>query len=299
VKGRVAILVLLLTGCRSIDPSPAPPPREERTDDGLFVRQSGAGPDVVLLHGLGDSSVGWRRIEPALVEAGFRVTVWDALGAGQSEKPAHGDYRLEAHLARLERTLAWFGVGRAAVVGHSLGGSLALMFAQRHPDRVRALALIDAAAYRQGALEDRRFWDVPLLADIVLGLITDEFLVDFGLRQNFHHPERISEELRAIYLREARRPGAVRALILQERQLMPDDPAAWEAGHRTVAAPTLILWGEHDRLVPRAQGERLAREMPRARLVVLADLAHSPQLEAPERVLERLIPFLKDPGCRP
>lgn len=295
---RALCAIVLLTGCASVDESLAPPLPEGRRltidGSGIFVRQTGEGPDVVLLHGLGDSSVGWHRIEPALVEAGFRVTVWDALGAGRSDKPEDGSYRLDAHLSRLERVLDRLGVERAALVGHSLGGSLALMFAQRRPERTTALALIDPGAYRDGVLEDTWFWDVPLLAEIVLGLVTDEFLVDYGLAQNYHDPDRIPEAVRAMYFREARRPGTVDALIMQERELMPEDPDAWEAGHRKVEAPALILWGEHDALVPVAQGERLAREMPRAELLVLRGLAHSPHLEAPDRVLERLLPFLRD-----
>jgi pimeloyl-ACP methyl ester carboxylesterase len=258
----------------------------------MFVRQSGAGPDIVLLHGLGDSSLGWQYLERPLVEAGYRVTVWDALGAGRSAKPADGDYSLAAHLCRLERVFDLVDIDRSIVVGHSLGGSLALAFAHAHPERTTALCLIDPAAYREGALGGRWFWDVPLVAEAVLGVMSTEMLVDFGLGQNFGDRERIPSDLRKLYIREAKRDQVVGALIRQERQLVPDDAEAWEAGHRSIRAPTLILWGEKDALVPVAQGLRLQREIAGAELVVFPDLAHSPQLEDPQAVLRYLLPFL-------
>lgn len=292
-----------IEGCAATDISdlPDPPPGQTLSVEGdsIFVRQSGAGPDIVLLHGLGDSSLGWQYIEGSLVEAGYRVTVWDALGAGRSAKPSDGDYSIAAHLRRLEAVLDMLGVEEATVLGHSLGGSLALVFARAHPERTAALCLIDPAAYREGALGGRWFWDVPLVAEIVLGVLSTEMLVDFGMAQNFANPARIPEQLRKLYIREARRDAMISALIHQERQLVPADPEAWEAGHRTIRAPTLILWGANDALVPVAQGHRLAQEIAGAELVVLPNLAHSPQLEDPSSVLVRVLPFLDAlrPGC--
>lgn len=107
--------LILLVGCCSVKIANVPelPPGRALEVGGhqLFVRQTGAGPDVVMLHGLGDSSIGWQFIEPTLVQAGYRVTIWDALGAGRSEKPAKGDYSIEAHVKRLAETLDALGNG--------------------------------------------------------------------------------------------------------------------------------------------------------------------------------------------
>ena len=96
-----------------------------------------------------------------------------------------------------------------------------------------------------------------------------------------------------MYLREARRDGAVATLIAQERQLVPSNPEEWEQGHRTIQQPTLIVWGGEDKLVPLAQGARLAGDIHNATLVVLAGVGHSPHLEAPQMVLHSVLPFLK------
>jgi pimeloyl-ACP methyl ester carboxylesterase len=247
----------------------------------------------VLLHGLGDSSLGWQFLEGEIVQAGYRVTVWDALGAGRSAKPSAGDYSLAAHLRRLTLVFEELGINQAAIVGHSLGGSLALAFASEHPESASALFLIDPAAYREGALGGRWFWEIPLLAEIALGLLSTEMVVDFGLKQNFSVTAEIPPSLRKLYIREARREGVISALINQERQLIPRDAEAWEAGHRRIRAPTFIVWGVDDALVPVDQGLRLLDDIAGARLVLLPGLAHSPQLEDPAEVLPQMLPFLQ------
>lgn len=295
-------LSLFLVGCCSTPTTGAPELALGRVvavgGHNLFFRQSGAGPDVVLLHGLGDSSIGWQFIEPKLVQAGYRVTVWDALGAGQSDKPPSGDYSIQAHVRRLNEMLNALGIQQAVFVGHSLGGSVALSLAQQNPEKVRALCLIDPAAYRAGAMRGRWFWTTPLLADAVLGLMSASALTDFGLKQNFHNHAAISQELESMYLREAKRPGAVAALIAQERQLVPSNPSEWEQGHRTILKPTLIIWGGEDKLVPVAQGTRLAEDIHGSTLVVLAGVGHSPHLEAPQTVVRLVLPFLKKVSVR-
>jgi len=140
----------------------------------------------------------------------------------------------------------------------------------------------------------RWLWTTPLLANVVLGLMPASTLTDFGLKQNFHNHAAISKELESMYLREAQRDGAVAALIAQERQLVPATPEEWEKGHRTIRKPTLIIWGRDDKLVPLAQGTRLAGDIQRSTLVVLANVGHSPHLEAPEVVLHLVLPFLKE-----
>ena len=291
---------LSLVGCCSVKQASLPelPPGRIMQVGGhnLFLRQTGVGPDVVLLHGLGDSSIGWQFIEPGLVRAGYRVTVWDALGAGRSEKPACGDYSIQAHVQRLEEMLDALRVRDAVLVGHSLGGSEALLFANRHPGKVRALCLVDPAAYRAGVMGGRWFWNIPLLPEAVLGLVPLQTITTFGLNQNFHNHNAISANLRLMYLREARREGAIRTLIRQERQVVPPDADRWERGHRAIRMPALILWGEDDKLVPRAQGRRLAVDISGAQLTVLPGVGHAPQLEVPQLMLDHLLPFLKNVG---
>jgi pimeloyl-ACP methyl ester carboxylesterase len=280
-------------------PDPAVRERTFATPAGaLFVRTSGAGPDVVLLHGLGDSSVGWHRIEQPLRDAGFRVTVWDALGAGRSERPDPGDYGLAAHVERLRALFDALGIDRAHVVGNSLGGTMALLFAQFHPERVDRLVLLNPAAYPEGGTTPAWFWQVPGLAETLLARLPPEWLARAMLRYLFGDARRVTAEDVRLYADEAERHAAVQGLILQERQLYPE-PAVierWVAGHQSIAAPALILWGPEDRILPVEQARRLAREMPHAELRMLDGVGHVPQLEVPEPVLAAISEFLRRSG---
>ncbi len=136
----------------------------------------------------------------------------------------------------------------------------------------------------------------PLLAEAVLGLLPAQALTEFGLKQNFHDRTRVSKELEGMYLREARRGGAITALIAQERQLVPKDPEQWEQAHRTIQKPVLILWGRKDKLVPLAQGIHLKNDIAGSTLAVFPGVGHSPHLEAPQLVLDQILPFLREVG---
>ncbi len=111
----------------------------------------------------------------------------------------------------------------------------------------------------------RWFWTTPLLAESVLGLLPSRTITRFALKQNFHNQAAISNELESMYLCEARRDGAITALIAQERQLVPQDAQKWEQAHRSIRKRTLIMWGGEDKLVPVAQGRRLAKDIDGSR----------------------------------
>ena len=260
----------------------------------VFVRAQGQGPVLILLHGLGDSSVGWRKVEAPLRHAGFRVVVLDALGAGRSAKPPDGDYRLEAHVDRLRTVLDALGVHRATLVGNSLGGSIALRFAQRDPARVDRLVLLDPAGYPEGGWTGTWLWDSG--AGNALHAVPPALIARLALRMNYGDPRRIGADDLDAYVAEAERPGAIDAFIAQQRQLMPppEDVARWVAGYRALSMPTLILWGTKDRVLSPELGDRLAHDLPDARLVLLDGAGHVPQQEVPERVLAEVLAFLRE-----
>lgn len=274
------------------------PPFEAHVQTGtgdLFVRVRGQGPDVVLLHGLGDSGVGWYKTEGAFRQAGYRVIIPDALGAGRSSADEDSDLSLPAHVQRLEEMLDALEVERPVLVGNSLGGSLALLFAQGFPDRVRALVLINPAAYRTGTQDGRWIWAFPGVSEAAMNLLGPELVARIGLGFNFADRTRVTAEDLEVYAAEASRPGAIRSFLLQQAQIEKDmlDAAEWERRHGSIVCPTLILWGDSDPILPMEQAHRLVTDIPDARLIVLPGVGHTPQLEAPDRVREEVVAFLQ------
>ena len=290
-----------LCGCRAAQEVEAPrvEPWEtvsrfvEVEGNRFHVAQRGTGPDMLLLHGLGDSGVGWRYVASGLAALGYRVTAWDALGAGQTDKPPDADLTLPAHARRLLGLMDRLEIRRAVLVGHSLGGGLALLAAQMAPERFEALVLLQPAAFPEAAQSDRWFWETPLLADLVLGVLPSWYIARYGLRQNFADRSRIPAELLTLYAHEAKRPHALAAFKRQERQLLFPDMERWVRGYADIRCPTLILWAEDDCLLPQGDGARLAAAIPGARLVSIPECGHSPQLDAPARVLAEVGPFVR------
>lgn len=260
----------------------------------VFVRTGGQGPDLVLLHGLGDTSDGWRKIEPDLIEAGFRVTVWDALGAGLSDGWKGADLSLPAHVARLAEVLDRQGIERATLVGNSLGGTVALLFAVEHPARVERLVLLAPGTPR----------DIPTagwlelgydLAKMAAALLPEERVARFALGRNFGDESRIQDEDVAVYARVAARYGAYAALADQADQIVPPPPvlAEWSRRIAGLQVPVLLLWGTRDKILDPAHGRLFAAELPHCRFVLLEGLGHAPQLEDPRRVLAELLTFVE------
>lgn len=261
----------------------------------VFVRTGGSGPDVVLLHGLGDSSIGWHKVEQPLRDAGFRVTVWDALGTGRSDRPETSDYGLASHVARLCAVMDQLGIRRAHLIGNSLGGTEALLFAQFHPGRTGRLVLVNPAAYPEGGTTPAWFWQVPGLAETVLQQLPPEWIARAMLWYLSGDRRRITNEDVQLYAAEAQ--GKIAGLILQQRQLYPE-PAVimrWVEGHRQMQAPALILWGDRDPILPLEQAQRLARELPHAELRLLEGVGHIAQLEVPQLVIDEAVRFLRVP----
>lgn len=289
------LLALLLVACTT-----APEPfagRMPTADGSLFVRSEGAGPDLVLLHGLGDSSVTWRKVAPLLRAGGYRVTTVDALGAGDSDTP-RGPYDIPAHVRRLREVLDARGIGAAVLVGNSLGGSVALRFCALHPERVRGLVLISPAAYPEGGWTGNFLWERPGLSASLLRAAPARLLAQLALTMNFGDASRITAEDVNIYAAAAARPGTIAAFIEQQRQVMPSpvEIEAWLREYATVAVPVLVLWGTRDRILDPALGERLCRDLPVAELVPLPGIGHAAQLEAPELVAQQVLKWSRRLG---
>ncbi len=266
--------------------------------DGLRIHfvEAGTGEPVFLLHGMGDCAIGWRGQLETLAGEGFSAIAWDMAGAGLSDKPLDRAVSIPAMRALFDAFRERLGVKRAILVGSSYGGAIALLQARMRPETVRALVLIDPACYADPEVTDHaRLFQARWFTDLVYPLIPAGWLARFGIRQCVGSLDALPAGLLEEYEEEARRPGVKESFVRLEQQVVPADPRAFEEGHREIRAPTLVLWGRNDRLLPLRHGERLAREIPGAELVVL-DAGHIAHLERPEETNRILLAFLRSLG---
>jgi pimeloyl-ACP methyl ester carboxylesterase len=263
----------------------------------ITYRMAGSGPVVVLIHGITSASDTWRELLPFLSE-GHTVIAPDLLGHGESAKP-RGDYSLGAYAAGIRDLLLALGHERATVVGHSLGGGVAMQFAYQFPERCERLALISSGGLgpevhlmlRAASLPGSEIV-LPLIASsgvLSAGQAVGSLLVRLGLR-----PANDLAEIARGYssLGDARSRRAflhtLRGVIDPLGQRVSARDRLYLAGEM----PSLLVWGERDPVIPVEHARDAHAAMPGSRLEILRGSGHFPHLDAPRtvaRALEALI----------
>lgn len=246
----------------------------------------GEGDALLLVHGWIGSGALWDLMLPGLV-ADFRVVAPDLPGHGDSGIPAGFSFDLAGFSRFLEQIRAVLGLGRPALVGHSMGGSICLHYAANYPGQVDKLALIDTPA-RAGALSwpaRLPFLEYGLAA---ASLCWGPHLVSPLIRSSVTHPERLPRD----WLRRAVAQASKldrRALLETTRLVRHLD---LERELTRVEAPALIIHGEEDGSVKPAEASRLREALPGARLRMLPDCGHCPNYEYPSEVNDMVREFL-------
>ncbi|MFN2451967.1 MAG: alpha/beta fold hydrolase, partial [Candidatus Dormibacteria bacterium] len=288
-----------LTGGRSdrpVAPGPVVPlrPRFLRVR-GLRINyvDVGSGPVVLLLHGIGHNIYGWRKTIGPLAAAGFRVMAVDLPGFGRSDAP-----ETLGPDTYMEILLDWLNlhcVDRASFVGNSMGGAVSATFAALHPDRVERLALLDPSGFGREVSWWLRLASVAPLQRLLPRRIS-RLQVRIALRTVYFDPSLIEDEEVDRLTEDFSRPGvldtfqSIAAMALGLRGLRSDFTI--DALPSRVEAPTLLVWGDHDRIIPVAHLEQAKLAIPHAESVVFERCGHCPQLERPRLLNERLRRFL-------
>lgn len=259
--------------------------------DGTAVHLRDTGPReaqaVILIHGFGSSLHTWEAWARTL-EAHHRVVRFDLPGSGLSPPDATGDYSDARSEALLLALMDRLGLKKAHLVGHSIGGRIAFTFAARHPERVRKLVLVAPDGFASPGFAYGKAPDVPA----VLGLMRywlPRWMLRSSLAAGFADPAALTEPLVTRYHDLMRAPGARQALLDRMRQTVLTDPAPLL---RAIAAPVLLIWGEKDAMIPVANAADYQRLLPDATLVVLPEVGHVPQEEAPESAVGGMQAFL-------
>ena len=251
-------------------------------------RSGGSGPVIVLIHGMAASSATWSTVMPALAER-FTVIAPDLLGHGDSEKP-RGDYSLGAFASGVRDLLLALGHERATVVGHSLGGGVAMQFAYQFPERCERLVLVSS-----GGLGDEVSWLLRALAlpgaELVLPLACNKWVHDAGVNvtgwlSNIGlHTSRHFREVWDGYgsLADAETRTAFVHTLRSVVDVTGQRVSAAVRLYLAAEVPTLIVWGDHDRIIPVDQGRATHEAIPGSRLEIFEGAGHFPHCEDPDR----------------
>ena len=228
---------------------------------------------VVFIHGFAASLESWGPI-PEYIGEQFHVIAFDVKGFGLSPRPA-GDYAPPAQAVHLWAGLDQLGVKRATLVGHSWGASLVLAMALAQPERVERLALMSAYAYDEEVPTFFRWAQSPL-GDAMFAMFYRQQLAE-RVRLAYYDERYVTAERVANVEREMSRPGTTAAALAAVRGQRYADLSR---RYPTITAPTLIVWGQEDRVTPVAFADRLARDLSNSRVKIYPLCGHMPMVEA-------------------
>ena len=246
-------------------------------------------PAVLMLHGFGASLHTWEAWAQALVPR-HRVIRFDLPAAGLTGADPSGDYSDERSIQLIAALMDRLGVARASVVGHSMGGRIAWRFAAAQPQRVHRLVLVAPDGFASPGFEYGKAPEVGPMVELMRHVLP-RVLVTMSLQPAYADPAQMTGERATRYHELLRAPGVRDGLIERMRQLVLRDPVPIL---QTIAAPTLLLWGERDAMVPAANAQDYLRVMPRARLLLLPAVGHIPQEEGGSAALAAVQGFLAE-----
>ncbi len=259
----------------------------------VCYRRLGEGPAIVLIHGITSSSENWSGVASQLAEDHL-VLAPDLLGHGDSAKP-RGDYSMGAFASGLRDLMAMLDVERATIVGHSLGGGVAMQFAYQFPELTERLVLVSSGGLGRDVHSFLRAATIPG-SELVLPLLASRRMLDAG-RAVGRVLDRVGIKLGNEVLEMARGHASLgdpqtRAAFVHTLRASVDP-----AGQRAKATdrlylasqlPVLIIWGARDHIIPLAHGRRAHELVPGSRLDVFERSGHFPHLDEPERFARTL-----------
>ena len=254
------------------------------------------GPVVVLIHGIASRAAQWHGVMERLGET-CHVIAPDLLGHGESAKP-RGDYSLGAFAVWLRDLLDELGISTATIIGQSLGGGVAMQFVYQHPDYCQRLILISS-----GGLGPDVGWTLRLLsapgAELILPVIAPRPVLTAGnkLRSWFGaagirsprgaemwsaYSSLSDAETRQAFLR------TLRSVVDHRGQAV----SALNRLHMAGELPTMVIWGDQDRIIPVEHGYAVHEARPGSRLEILEDVGHFPHVERPSEVVDLIDDFI-------
>jgi pimeloyl-ACP methyl ester carboxylesterase len=263
----------------------------------LAYREVGSGPVVLLVHGMASSSRTWQRVIPALAE-GSTVLAPDLLGHGDSAKD-HTDYTLGGLATSLRDLLVATGHDRATVVGHSLGGGIAMQFAYQFPERTERLVLVGSGGLGKEVAFLLRALAVPGIEYVVPPVFTPK-LARAGARMTSWLGkvglpraaaiEEMYESYASLTDSDTRRAffRVLRSVVGASGQIV----SATDRLYLAATMPTLIAWGEKDGIIPATHAHEAHAAMPGSRLKIFPKVGHFPQRECPDAFAAEVLDFL-------
>ena len=258
----------------------------------LHVRDSGPknAPAVIFLHGFGASLHTWEPWASALAKD-LRVVRIDLPGSGLSLPDATGDYSDKRSLQILIALMDQLGLARASLVGSSIGGRIAWTFAGTYSARIDKLVLVSPDGFASPGFEYGKTPDVPAMVKLMRYALP-KALLTMSLKPAYATPEVMTDDLATRYHDMMLAPGSRDALLARMAQTVLVDPLPTL---QRITAPTLLVWGEQDAMIPFANSNDYLKAIAGSKRVSFKGVGHLPHEEAPDESIGAVREFLMVP----
>lgn len=258
---------------------------------GARLRYKDTGPKtaaaIIMLHGFGASLETWD-VWAKTLSATYRVIRLDLPGFGLTGPEPDADYSDQRACGLIAGLMDKLGILRAHIIGNSLGGRIAWNFAVDFPQLVTSLILISPDGFSSPGFEYGNSPKLPIILKL-LPYTLPLIMLRMNLSMAYANPKNLTADILARYSDMMRAKGIRKAMLQRMAQVKLQPP---EASLRRIIAPTLILWGEQDRMIPLNNAYDFLREIPKAELVQLPSLGHVPFEENPNLSIVPVQKFL-------
>ena len=292
-------ILFWLASCATTLNIPTPPPNGVfYLHDGVKIhfKQAGTGRPVIFLHGFGTSLDTWRFVAEAL-ENEYRLVLLDLKGHGFSDRPHDEQYSVQSHARVVMGLIRHLELDRVILVGHSYGSVVALAVAlatRNHmQELVSGLALISGSVDADNLPFFLRLLRTPVIGWLTLKLTSASFRTRLMLKHAYYDDSKVTDSLVELYAKYQSIPGTSYALIKTAEQLIPVDTSDVKKELAQLEIPVMNVWGQHDKIIPRAGAESVCKILPRCELITMEAVGHLPQEESPEKVIALLRDFLR------
>lgn len=263
----------------------------------IAYSDEGEGESVVFVHGFGTFSFTWHYLLEELVKLKIqkRYITLDLKGFGYSAKPNNNKYTPYDQARSLKNFINRLSLRNITLVGHSFGGGVILTMLLLLGARVliSKVILIDSAGYFQKLPSFIERLRIPILNRLMLYVSNSSLLFQWVLEDVFYDKTKIKKELVYEYAKILDLPKAQESLLRSAKKISLDDTLKLEKMFQKIDVPTLIIWGEKDRIIPLGYGYRFKRDIPNAQLAVIPRCGHAPQEECPKECAKFIAKFLK------
>ena len=245
---------------------------------------------VVFVHGNPDVGADWKPLLERVADFA-PVVAPDMPGFGGADKRPDQDYTLPGYAAHLGGVIAELGIDRVHLVAHDFGGPIALTWAAANTDRVASVTLINTGVLLEYHWHRMaRLWRIPILGELVQMASTRSAAQWLLRHDNPNLPDEWVERIAGHLMPR----GTKRAVLRLYRSTHARQMDALVEPLRRRDPDTLVVWGDRDAYIPTTQAEKQRRVFPRARVAILPGVGHWSWLEQPDRVIDLVVPYLRD-----